>query len=113
RVGAEGQHRRRAVPPGEEPAQRPEAPAPLPEPRGGELTMTSKTNLKRRIVGVLVVKDGIVVQSIGFRKYLPVGIPEIAVEYLNRWGIDEIIVLDIDATPAKRGPSIDVLTRLP
>lgn len=54
--------------------------------------------LKKRIVGMLVVQGGVVVQSIGFKRYLPVGSPTIAVEYLNRWGIDEIVLLDIDAT---------------
>src|SRR3989338_1647481 len=63
--------------------------------------------LKTRIVGVLIVKGGIVVQSINFRRYLPVGIPGIAVEYLNNWGIDEIVLLDIDATPERRRPRYD------
>lgn len=63
--------------------------------------------LKTRIVGVVVVRDGIAVQSIGFRKYLPVGSPAIAVEYLNQWGIDEIAVLEIDATANGSGPDID------
>lgn len=57
--------------------------------------------LKKRIIGVVVVKDQIAVQSIGFKKYLPIGKPEIAVEFLNQWGIDEIVVLDIDATKRK------------
>ena len=34
-------------------------------------------------------------QSIHFKKYLPVGRPDIAISYLNKWGIDEIVVLDI------------------
>jgi cyclase len=58
--------------------------------------------LTNRIIGVLTVRDGIVVQSIGFRRYLPVGRPEIAVEYLNRWGIDEILLVDIGASSAGR-----------
>jgi imidazole glycerol-phosphate synthase subunit HisF len=53
--------------------------------------------LKIRLIGVLVIKEGIVVQSIGFNTYLPVGSPKIAIDYLNQWGIDEIIVLDIDS----------------
>jgi cyclase len=53
--------------------------------------------LKKRLIGVLPIKNGIVVQSLGFSRYLPVGKPSIAVEYLNRWSIDEIILLDIDA----------------
>lgn len=60
--------------------------------------------LKVRLVGVLAVKDGIVVQSINFRRFLPVGRPEIAVDYLNRWGIDEIVLIDIRATLAGRAP---------
>lgn len=54
--------------------------------------------LKQRIIATLVIKNGIVVQSIGFEKYLPVGKPKIAVEALNDWGIDEIVILDIDAS---------------
>jgi len=54
--------------------------------------------LKTRVIGVLAVKDEVVVQSIGFKQYLPVGVPSIAVEHLNRWGIDEIVLLDIHAT---------------
>ncbi len=62
--------------------------------------------LKPRIVGVVVAKNGIAVQSIGFSRYLPVGRICIAVEYLDRWGVDEIILLIIDATPLNKG--IDV-----
>lgn len=57
--------------------------------------------LKRRIGALLPVKDGLVVHSTSFKKYLPVGKPEIAVEFLNQWGIDEIILLDISASRNK------------
>ena len=67
--------------------------------------------LKTRIIAVLVVRQGIVVQSIGFARYLPVGVPAIAVEYLNRWGIDEIILVDIDATRRGRGPDHAMIER--
>src|SRR3990167_6936417 len=60
--------------------------------------------LKKRLTAILVIRDGIVVQSIGFSKYLPVGKAQIAVEFLNSWGIDEIIYLDISATPKDQGP---------
>lgn len=53
---------------------------------------------KKRLIGVVLVRNGIAVQSIGFQKYLPIGKPEIAIEYLNRWGIDEICVLHMSAT---------------
>jgi imidazole glycerol-phosphate synthase subunit HisF len=56
--------------------------------------------LKTRVIGVVLVKSGIAVQSVGFNRYLPVGRPEIAIEYLDRWGIDEIVVLHMGAANA-------------
>lgn len=52
----------------------------------------------KRVAALVVVQDRRVVQSIGFERYLPVGSPEIVVEYLNQWGIDEIILVDITAS---------------
>ncbi|HYG14552.1 MAG TPA: imidazole glycerol phosphate synthase cyclase subunit [Bacteroidia bacterium] len=68
--------------------------------------------LKKRVIACLVVKDGIVVQSIGFKKYLPVGKPAIAVEFLNQWGIDEIILVDITATKQGREPNFKMFREL-
>jgi len=65
--------------------------------------------LKARIIGVIVVKNGWVVQSINFKRYLPVGRLDIAVEYLDRWGIDEIVILDIDATRQGSSPNLDMI----
>lgn len=68
--------------------------------------------LKKRIAAALVIKNKIVVQSIGFNKFLPVGSPEICVEFLNKWGIDEIILLDIEASNFKKGPDFDLVKRV-
>ena len=65
--------------------------------------------LKKRVVATLVVRDGMVVQSIGFCRYLPLGRPQIAVEFLNQWGVDEIVLLDISATAAGRGPDFGMV----
>ena len=65
--------------------------------------------LKKRITATLVIKDGLVVQSIGFKRYLPIGKPAIAIEYLNTWGIDEIIILDISATAKGRVPDYEMI----
>lgn len=54
--------------------------------------------MSKRIIGSLILKGGHVVQSIGFSKYLPVGSPEVAVEFLNSWGVDEIVVLEIEGS---------------
>jgi len=68
--------------------------------------------LKKRVIACLVVRDGIVVQSIGFKKYLPVGKPAIAVEFLNQWGIDEIILVDITSTKEGREPDFKMVKDL-
>lgn len=57
------------------------------------------------------MRDGIVVQSLGFSRYLPVGSPEVAVEFLNQWGVDEIVVLDITASKANE-PNYALVERL-
>ena len=61
--------------------------------------------LKKRIIASLTIKEGIVVQSINFKEYLPIGKPEIAVEFLNQWGIDEIIYTDISAQKNRQTPN--------
>lgn len=65
--------------------------------------------LKKRVVATVIVKDGIVVQSINFNKYRPIGKPNIALEFLSKWGIDEIILLDISATKNKTSPAFDLI----
>lgn len=64
--------------------------------------------LKLRLIAGIVVKDGIAVQSIGFRRFLPLGRPAVLAENLNRWGADELLLLDISAP--RQGRAID--TRL-
>ena len=68
--------------------------------------------LSKRIVASIIVKDGLLVQSIGFARYLPVGSPEIAVEFFNNWGADEIIVLDIGENRARRTPDLALIGAL-
>ena len=48
-----------------------------------------------RIIGKICLLNNIAVQSYTYNKYLPLGKPEIVLEYLNKWGIDEIMILDI------------------
>ena len=51
--------------------------------------------LKTRVIAVLNINNGVVVQSINFQDYLPVGKPKIAIDFLDSWGIDEIVLLNI------------------
>ena len=65
--------------------------------------------LKKRLIGVLTVKNNLVVQSIGYKKYLPIGNPRIVVENLDRWGVDEIICLSIDSSKNDYGPNYELI----
>lgn len=68
--------------------------------------------LKKRLIGVVTVKNGWAVQSFGYRRYLPLGKPECLVENLDRWGADEILVQVIDRTVDGLGPDFKLLERL-
>lgn len=68
--------------------------------------------LKKRIVGCLTIKDSLVVRSVGFKLYFPVGSPEIAARFLSQWGADEIILLDISATRRGDGPNHKLIERV-
>lgn len=65
--------------------------------------------LKKRLIACLVMRDGLIVQSIGFNRYLPIGRPATAIEFVARWDVDEIVVLDMTATRQGRGPDLDVI----
>ncbi len=68
--------------------------------------------IKRRIIAAVTVKNGIVVQSFDFSRYLPVGKPEIVVEALNHWNADEILLVDIDAARNRRCIDPDLVHRI-
>ncbi len=68
--------------------------------------------LKKRLIGVVTVKDGWAVQSFGYRRYLPLGKPQWLVENLDRWGADEILVQCIDRSARQGGPDFDLLQTL-
>lgn len=54
--------------------------------------------LKKRLIACLLLKDGQLVQSLGFKDFLIVGNAIMAVQHFNAWEVDEIIFLDINRT---------------
>ena len=68
--------------------------------------------LKKRLIGLITVKDGLAVQAISYSKYLPLGKARVLVENLDRWGIDEIILSCIDRTRSNLGPDYNLLDRI-
>ena len=65
----------------------------------------------RREEEVVNIKDGFVVQSFGFNKYLPLGKPECLIENLDRWGADEILLNIMDLSSKSLGPDLRLLEK--
>lgn len=51
--------------------------------------------VKKRLIPVLLLREGMLVKSIAFKDYRPVGNPLVAIDYFNTWEVDEIVFLDI------------------
>jgi cyclase len=65
--------------------------------------------LKKRLIPCLIVKDDIIVQSINFKRYLPIGSVKIAIDFVTKWDVDEIIILDIMASKENRSPNLQMV----
>jgi cyclase len=65
--------------------------------------------LKNRLVACLLIRDGLIVQSLGFNRHLPIGHPRFPIEFVSRWDVDEIVLLDMSAGPQQRIPDPEVL----
>lgn len=50
---------------------------------------------KKRLIPVLLLRNGVLVQSKGFKRYQTLGNPSSAVKRLSEWAADELIYLDI------------------
>ena len=48
--------------------------------------------VRKRIIGVVTILNSMVVQSFGYKKYLPIGRPDCVIQNLDRWGVDEIFI---------------------
>jgi len=68
--------------------------------------------LKKRLTGAVTIRNGLVVQSFGYNRYLPIGKPKVVVENLDRWGCDEIFIQVIDRSIKNLGPDIDLVKEI-
>lgn len=68
--------------------------------------------LKKRLVGVVTVRQGMAVQAFSYRRYLPLGKAEVVIENLDRWGVDEILIHCIDRSNTGMGPDVNLLERI-
>lgn len=65
--------------------------------------------LKTRLIPCIVTKNDLVVQSFGFNHYLPIGNVKTAIEFFVNWDVDEIVIMDIDASRQKREPNVELV----
>lgn len=65
--------------------------------------------LKKRLLACLLIRDGLIVQSIGFKRFLPIGRPRFPIEFVVKWDIDEIVLLDMSATSENRSTDAGLL----
>lgn len=68
--------------------------------------------LKKRLIATLIIKDGYLVQSVGFKKYLPIGRPIFTIELISRWDVDEIVLIDIDCSIKNKKIDMSLLKKL-
>lgn len=69
--------------------------------------------LKKRLVVVLILRDGKVVQSVKFKHTNVIHwSAAIAVDFFDKWAADEIIVLDVSRNKEKREVFYDVISDL-
>lgn len=54
--------------------------------------------LKKRVIPVILLRNGLIVQSRAFKRYQSIGSPTAAVERLSSWQSDELIYLDISSS---------------
>jgi len=50
---------------------------------------------KRRIIPIILIKNGYVVQSRNFKEFQKLGLPKTSIKRCSEWGSDELILLDI------------------
>lgn len=67
--------------------------------------------LKVRLIPTIVLKGDLLVQSHGFKNFLPIGKIDAAIEFFNNWDVDEIVIIDIDATREGRGPHLNIIEK--
>lgn len=68
--------------------------------------------LRSRIIPVLLIKGSSLVKTIKFKKYSYIGDPCNTVRIFNELEVDEISILDIDASVKKKDPQYDLIEEI-
>ena len=66
--------------------------------------------LKHRIIPCVLLKDWQLTKSVRFKEFRTIGHPKVTSKVYNRRNVDELIVLDIDASSSKSGINFKTLS---
>lgn len=69
--------------------------------------------LKTRVIACVLLRNGAVVQSKGFKRYQMLGDPATIVQRLSAWACDELVYLDISRSPVHRAGRRDLARSTP
>jgi len=69
-------------------------------------------SVDHRIIPVLLIQNGSLVKTVRFRKPTYIGDPINAVRIFNTKEVDELIILDIEASKSKRGPDFALIQEI-
>ena len=68
-----------------------------------QLHQPGVSGLKKRLIPALILRDGVVVRSVGFNHTNIIHWkPLTAVDFFNKWAVDEIVLLDVSRDTDKR-----------
>ena len=69
--------------------------------------------LKKRLIPVLVLRDGTIVRSVNFKHTNIIHWkPSTAVDFFNKWAVDEVVLLDVSRDQTNRNKFYDVVSEL-
>jgi len=69
--------------------------------------------LKKRLIAVLILRDGKVVQSVRFKHTNVIHYDAVhAMEAFNKWAVDEIVILNVSRESASRDEFADIVARI-
>lgn len=69
--------------------------------------------LKKRLIAVLILRDGQVVQSVKFKHTNVIHYDAVhAMEAFNKWAVDEIVVLNVSRTPSSRDQFAEIVEKI-
>ena len=68
--------------------------------------------VKKRLIPVLIYREGKLVQSINFKHPMAIGNAITKIDFYNTWSVDEIILLDVGRQKKDRQKFIEVIEGL-